>query len=274
MDVDVSFHSSPRTFKWSLHVFAPFSWTPSTAFVAGTAGAGGGAITASPSGKAFNHLTMRHFTVHWWENPHVEWEHSPHLFFPFFPKCVPKMKAHGLPLKWRQCLGLSGWSKSQSWFQHIPTKCYVNILRSRLFRAALQRFCKTSTSLAVFLDSEIAYGTIQCHPINGLPSQSGAVATETVEVSSCIIRLHGPTVPNRFLASRICSALCICSCCSRRFSEEIWRCCSASPRCLRCSCRDMEKWKRVGRWIYYGIALEKPWLMMINNDDIMIDNGW
>jgi hypothetical protein len=34
----------------------------------------------------------------------------------------------------------------------------------------------------------------------------------------------------------------------------------------------MEKWKRVGRWIYYGIALEKPWLMMINNDDIMIDN--
>mmetsp|Transcript_69044 Transcript_69044/g.108896 ORF Transcript_69044/g.108896 Transcript_69044/m.108896 type:complete len:233 (-) Transcript_69044:976-1674(-) len=33
-------------------------------------------------------------------------------------------------------------------------------------------------------------------------------------------------------ASRICSALCICSCCSRRFSEEISRCCSASPRCL------------------------------------------
>ena len=67
-DVWIYVHSYPLTLKRSLHFFTSFSWTP-PAFVAGTAGAGGGAIAASPSGKAFNHLTMRHFTVH--EKQHV-----------------------------------------------------------------------------------------------------------------------------------------------------------------------------------------------------------
>ena len=115
----------------------------------------------------------------------------------FCPKCVPKMKAHGLHLTWRQCLGHSGWSKVQSWFQHIPAKCCANILRSGLFRAALQRFCKTSTSLAVLLDSEIACGTIQSHPMVSKVnqeklSQQKLKDTESIKLHRSCIGCLGP----------------------------------------------------------------------------------